>query len=119
MDDPTDETPDRLDHFGWSDEVVQSWLERSCAAQGVPVRVTDPLTIARVAALLGCQAPTRASQGRELQAPDRLDPSRVDVSRAGQAGSNDSVVQHRGDDGRLAGQAERVPGVQQGLPLAG
>ena len=31
---------------------VSEWLTASCAAQGVPVRVTDPQVLATVAALL-------------------------------------------------------------------
>lgn len=34
-------------------EVVRAWLERSCAAQGVPVKIADPRVIARVVTLLG------------------------------------------------------------------
>jgi len=34
-------------------EVVRAWLERTCAAQGVPVKVSDPRIVARVVALLG------------------------------------------------------------------
>jgi hypothetical protein len=32
---------------------VRRWVERSCAAQGVPVEVTDPSVLARVVVLLG------------------------------------------------------------------
>jgi hypothetical protein len=32
--------------------VVRAWLERSCAAQGVPVKVADPRIIAAVVSLL-------------------------------------------------------------------
>lgn len=34
-------------------EVVAAWVERSCAAQGVPVKVREPAVIAQVSALLG------------------------------------------------------------------
>lgn len=33
--------------------VLAAWLEASCAAQGVPVRVTDPGVLARVGVLMG------------------------------------------------------------------
>jgi hypothetical protein len=33
-------------------EVVTAWLERTCAAQAIPVKVADPRVIARVVALL-------------------------------------------------------------------
>jgi hypothetical protein len=29
-----------------------AWVERTCAEQGVPVKITDPLVLARVAAIL-------------------------------------------------------------------
>jgi hypothetical protein len=31
---------------------AQAWVERTCAEQGVPVKVSDPQTIAKVAGLL-------------------------------------------------------------------
>lgn len=37
----------------WPSDVVASWVTASCAAQGVPVKIADPLTIARVRTLLG------------------------------------------------------------------
>lgn len=35
------------------DALVRRMVEDSCAEQGVPVKVTDPLTLRRVATLLG------------------------------------------------------------------
>ena len=32
---------------------LAAWVTASCSAQGVPVKVTDPATVARVALLLG------------------------------------------------------------------
>ena len=34
-------------------EVARAWVERTCAAQGVPVKVTDPGVIGAVVVLLG------------------------------------------------------------------
>ena len=34
-------------------EDARTWVERTCAAQGFPVKVTDPAIIAGTAALLG------------------------------------------------------------------
>ena len=34
-------------------EVVRAWLERSCAAQSIPVKIADPRIIAKVVTLLG------------------------------------------------------------------
>lgn len=35
----------------WETE-VREWVERTCAEQGVPVKVTDPATLRKVAVLL-------------------------------------------------------------------
>jgi hypothetical protein len=34
-------------------EAVREWLVASCAAQGVPVHVTDPAVVSQLGALLG------------------------------------------------------------------
>jgi hypothetical protein len=34
-------------------EAVRAWLVASCAAQGVPVHVTDPAMVSRLGVLLG------------------------------------------------------------------
>ncbi|WP_238781371.1 hypothetical protein [Prescottella equi] len=34
-------------------ELLAAWVESSCAAQGVPVRVTDPGVLADVGVLMG------------------------------------------------------------------
>lgn len=34
-------------------EVVRAWVERTCAAQGVPVKVSEPLVTVAVVTLLG------------------------------------------------------------------
>jgi hypothetical protein len=71
--------------MGLSREAVAAWLSASCAEQGVPVLITDPHVLARVAALL---SPPTAGSGTDrctgrsrspgqLQAPDRPDASRV------------------------------------------
>ncbi len=47
-------------------EQVAAWLVSSCAAQGVAVKVTDPQTLAKVAALLtpaGGAPRSRAERG--------------------------------------------------------
>ena len=36
-----------------SDDEVRAWVERTCQAQGVPVKVTDRAVIATVVVLLG------------------------------------------------------------------
>lgn len=36
----------------WSERAV-AWAERSCAEQGVPVKLTDPVALQRIADILG------------------------------------------------------------------
>lgn len=36
-------------------EDLAAWVAKSCAAQGVPVKVTDPTVVRRVAALLNAR----------------------------------------------------------------
>lgn len=61
---------------------LAAWVEASCAAQGVPVRVTDPGVIARVGVLLGGAPGTDGrGSGRSTAAvsepPDGLNAGRV------------------------------------------
>ena len=61
---------------------LAAWVEASCAAQGVPVRVTDPGVIARIGVLLGAAPGTDGrGSGRSTAAasepPDGPNPGRV------------------------------------------
>lgn len=61
---------------------LTAWVEASCAAQGVPVRVTDPGVIARIGVLLGAAPGTDGcGSGRSTAAgsepPDGLNPGSV------------------------------------------
>lgn len=61
---------------------LTAWVEATCAAQGVPVRVTDPGVIARIGVLLGATPGTDGrGSGRSTAAasepPDGLNPGRV------------------------------------------
>lgn len=40
-------------------EVVHAWVERTCAAQGVPVKVRDPLVTTALVTLLGAKRQKR------------------------------------------------------------
>jgi len=43
------------------DDVVVAWVARTCLAQGVPVKITDPGVLGQIGALLGARArPLRA-----------------------------------------------------------
>lgn len=104
----SDLPPDRL----------AAWVEASCAAQGVPSRLTDPALLGRVVVLLGdsaeaARARARSASTRTLavrsQAPDGL--HSVGVQGAGSYGAraDDGVVEHGGDDGVPPVKVEGVP----------
>jgi len=46
----------------WSERVV-AWVERSCAKQGVPVKLSDPLALAEIAEILLSGREKRDSKG--------------------------------------------------------
>ena len=107
-----------------SEEQVRAWVARSCAAQGVPVQVSDALVIELVRVLLtGTAGPTkrtaRPSSTAGLSAvgaltpasepPDRLHPVGVQAAGAEGAGADDGVVEHGPDDRGLPGQVQSVP----------
>ncbi|MHB1166467.1 MAG: hypothetical protein ACYC90_14130 [Candidatus Nanopelagicales bacterium] len=51
---------------------LAAWVEASCAAQGVPARVTDVHVVREVAVLLG--GPVRAGSGSAGATVDRTSP---------------------------------------------
>ena len=66
---------------------VRAWVERSCAAQGLRVKVTDPAAVARVAALVGQTRQTgsrRPASNRRpaVEARDTTIRSRTDATIA-------------------------------------
>jgi hypothetical protein len=97
---------------------LAAWVERSCAAQGVPVKVADGAALRAVAVLLGVSAggPARrresASTGTTAgpsEAPHRLDPLHVDVTGARGTGGDDCVIEQGGNDGGLPLQGQTRP----------
>jgi hypothetical protein len=48
----------------WS-ERAKAWVERACAEQGVPVKLSDPVTLRRIADILG-----EAREAREAAQKD-------------------------------------------------
>jgi hypothetical protein len=86
---------------------ARAWVEASCAAQGVAVKITDSEALSAVAVLLGA-APGKAGgrpAGRPLsEAPDGLEAAGIELVQAAAAGADDDVIEHSGDDGVLAGQ---------------
>lgn len=68
------------DDHSFTSEEVRRWVEASCAAQGVPVKVTDALVVRRVGMLLGAgsDAVGRADAGRAQAAPAAARPAPTD-----------------------------------------
>lgn len=100
-------------------EALALWVERSCAAQGVPVHVSDPAVLARVGVLLGhgerprahgAPAPSTRPVPAPSQPPDRLHAVRVQPVPPGDVGlGDDGVVEDGLDDGDLSGQVQSLP----------
>ena len=91
----------------WSPEQVAEWVERSTAAEGVPVRVSDPRTVEAVASLL--------VEGREpvSEAPGGLEAVGVEGVASSEGGVDGDVVEDRLDDSGLAGEGQVRPRVTQ------
>jgi hypothetical protein len=51
--------------LGWAEEVVASWVDASCRAQGIPVKITDPLALHQVCVLLGAAPDSPVGTGAE------------------------------------------------------
>ena len=81
--------------MGVSAADVAAWLAASCAAQGVPVLVTDPRVLADVAALLSGVPRSAKSTVQPSDPPDRADPAWVERPAAWLPGVNESVVEDR------------------------
>lgn len=98
-------------------EAVMAWLEASCAAQGVPVVVTDAVVLAQVAVLISGRGGRRTRQAQRAPAlqqsmsepPQGLHTPGVQAAGTGCAGSDDGVLQQGGDDGVLPVQVEVGP----------
>ena len=100
-----------------SEVELAEWVARSCAAQGVPVKVSDARTVEQVRVLLSGQggrtAPARqrgrsAPAGRS-QPPERRDPFGVEGPGAAGARSDHGVLQDGPDDRGLPGQVQVGP----------
>ena len=103
-----------------SAEELAAWVEASCASQGVPVKVTDPMVVRRVGTLLGASGAGvrgRKRSGTRTPAPEvpsvspgDLHAGGVEEVDTGGAGSDGGLVDQGGDDGVLPGQVEVRPG---------
>jgi hypothetical protein len=100
-----------------SEEFLATWLEESCQAQGVPVKVRDARVIEGVRSLLTGRpegSGRSASSDGSLwvagsEAPDRRHPGQVHHPGAPRPGSDDPVVEDGSHDGGLAVEIEARP----------
>ena len=104
-------------------EQMNAWLEASCLVQGIQVAITDPVTVAQIAALLsGQDAAGEPRSGdrstRGLQPPSWNDPVRIQMLRAGGSGLNSGVIKDSGNDGGLPVKVEHLPTGTEFLALA-
>lgn len=96
---------------------VAAWVQASCVAQGVPVKVTDPVVLGRLSTLLSGTSGRRTRQAERggdarlarSQLPDRTDPLGTEVVGTGDLRGDDSVVEHGPDDGALPVEVEPGP----------
>lgn len=95
-------------------DAVREWVEASCAAQGIPVAVTEMAVLAQVAVLLG--APRRPQAGGapsstrlRSDAPDGTEPAGVEPVEPATTGADNEMVEHRGNDAVLAMQRQSFP----------
>lgn len=79
---------------------VREWLEASCAAQGVSVKIADRAVLSAVAELLGVRQVERRSD-----APDGFETGGIEAVVPASAGPHDHVVDNGSDDRVL--RAER------------
>lgn len=98
---------------GLSDDDIAVWVASSCAAQGVPVKITDPEAVRRVGVLLraadatGPQAKLRPVRRHSSQPPLGNDSGRIEPVDAGAV--HDGVVHHGADDGPLPVEVQPRP----------
>lgn len=96
---------------------LAAWVERSCTAQGLPVKITDAVLVEQVRVLLtgvaGRPAPVRRAQGGgdscQSEAPDRVDALGAEHAGSGSAWADDGVVQDGADDRGLTGEVQIGP----------
>ena len=96
---------------------VRAWLEASCAAQGVPMVVTDAVVLSQVAVLISGQGGRRTRQAQRAPAlqqplsepPVGLYTGRVQASGSGCPGGDDGMIEQGGNDGVLPVQVQVGP----------
>ena len=76
-------------------QLARVWVETTCAAQGVPVKIDDRNVLVTVGVLLGLRP-------QPLGTPDRIEAGRVETVEAPPSRIDDDVIEDGGDDGVLA-----------------
>lgn len=109
----------RMGLSGLPAERIAELVAASCAAQGVPVKVSDPTVVRRVGVLLGGpvagsrahprSGSTRPGSGRSVAPHDR-DTGGVEPGGSRGAGPDAHVVEQGSDDGVLSVQVQACPG---------
>ena len=101
--------------MGMSWEQVRQWVLASTRAQGVPLLITDPVTVVNVGALLkprtGLGKPDPLGQAGTAAASDHpqgLDPVGIEPAPTG-GRVDDRVVQHRANNRRLTVKVQLRP----------
>lgn len=97
-----------------SDEALSAWVAEGCRSQGVPFKVTDARTVAKVLTLLNGRTdrsrPERSGRpdGRS-EAPDQAHPFGVERSCSPLSRPDDGMVQDGIDNGTLTVEVEARP----------
>ncbi len=90
---------DPMDHLS----KARQWVEESCKAQGLEPKISDIATCLKVAAVL--------VEGSD--APDRVQPFRLESVPPTSGATNHNVVKDGGDDGALLMEVEIRPSFPQ------
>ncbi len=96
------------------------WVEASCRAQGIPIKITDGRVLRVVATLLGASSPTPVTPTpwAPSHAPYRLDTRRIEPVVAAPARPDDDVVHDGRDDRVTTRKRKRQPALPQSPRLA-
>lgn len=111
----------RVSAVPYEPDWLAEWVGASCAAQGVPIKVTDPGVLSQVGVLLGvgagstrahgAPAPSTRGPAPPSQSPHRLHPLGVQPPGTGDARGDHGMVQHGREDGGLPFQTQGRPAV--------